>query len=81
MTKSQVVSLEFKYVGTSGLRRVDACIAQMRRHAENHDRALLVVYAASNADVDLARLKSGLPRNSLLVSLGGPSIEPFRGAA
>jgi hypothetical protein len=81
VAQSQVVSLEFKYISASGFRGVDACIAQMRRHAENHNRALFVVYAALNADVDLARMNSGLLRNSLVVSTSGPSIEPFRGAA
>src|SRR5205807_1102018 len=39
VAKRQIVSLEFKYVGGTGLRGVESCIAQMRRHADNHARA------------------------------------------
>lgn len=81
VAKRQIVSLEFKYVGASGLRGVDACVAQMRRHAENHERALFVVYAAAGVAVDVTRVKSGLLPNSLLVLTGGPPIKPVRGAA
>ena len=81
VAKRQVVSLEFKYVGASGLRGVDACITQMRRHAENHERALFVVYVASDASLDVAYARSGLLQNAAFVMAGGPPIKPFTGAA
>ena len=62
------------------VRGVEACIAQMRRHAENHARALFVVYSASGAILDAARLSSGLPGNATLVITGGPPIAASRQA-
>ena len=43
VTGKQVVSLEFKYVGPGGLRDIEGCAAQMRRHAACHAEAILVV--------------------------------------
>ena len=81
LERIQAARWSSRYVGWSGLRGVDACVAQMRRHAENHDRALFVVYVAEDADVDLAHMSSGLRRNASLVLTSGPPIAPVRGAA
>ena len=72
----QIVSLEFKYVARKSLRCVDACIEQMRRHAENHARALFVVYCSSGAVPDLRRVAASLLCNASIVAAGGPPIAP-----
>lgn len=79
VAKQQVISLEFKYVGASGIRDAAGCEAQMLRHAENHERALFVVYSELPAESNAASI--GLRENASLVATGGCAIKPFRGAA
>jgi hypothetical protein len=74
-----VVSLEFKYVAGKSLRDPEACIEQMRRHAEHHEHGLFVVYSASGTTPDLSQVRSGLLANARLVHVDGPAIAPVEG--
>jgi hypothetical protein len=80
-----VVSLEFKYVGPGGLRDVQGCAAQVRRHAECHAQAILILYSGTNRPVEaqvVQQLVSFIgARNVRVASLGGPEIAVARGAA
>ena len=81
VARRQVVSLEFKYADARGLRGIDACISQLRRHAQHHARALFVVYSTSPEMLDEARIGSNLPSNASVAVVGGPPISVVRGAA
>jgi hypothetical protein len=48
VANGQIVSVEFKYVGSAGLRDVRECAAQLRRHAAQHAEAVLVLYSGSH---------------------------------
>lgn len=80
-----VVSLEFKYVGPGGLRDIQGCAAQMRRHAECHAEAILVLYSGTNRPVAaqvVQRLVSLIgARNVRVANLAGPEIAAVRVAA
>jgi len=74
---SKIVSLEFKYIGVEGLRDAAACAAQVRRHADNHALAFLVVYCGASMDVQddaLARLNRHVGDDVRLVGIQGPTI-------
>lgn len=74
----QVVSVEFKYVGPRGLRDIQGCAAQVRRHAECHAEAILILYSGANRPVTgygVEKLDAliGLP-NAHVAHLAGPEI-------
>ena len=43
----KVVSVEFKYVGVTGLRDVGGCAAQLGLHAAHHAEAISVLYSGT----------------------------------
>jgi len=85
VTGEGVVSVEFKYIGPTGLRDIEACAAQVRRHAESHAEAILVLYSGSGRPVsDTVVRQLGLvigADNARVANLAGPEIPVARGTA
>jgi hypothetical protein len=77
VTREEVVSVEFKYVGRHGLRDVPACAAQMRRYVEKHAATLLAIYDGANNGSEVRgvdRLRSLLGPAVRIVVVSGPDI-------
>jgi hypothetical protein len=77
VTRDEVVSVEFKYVGQHGVRDVPACAAQMRRYVDKHAATLLAIYdGAGHGDEvrGVARLRSLLGPAVRVVVTPGPAI-------
>ena len=72
-------------VGPGGLRDVRGCAAQLRRHAECHAEAILILYSGTNKPVpdlvvqQLVSLTGSA--NVRVANLAGPEIAVARGAA
>jgi hypothetical protein len=85
VTGRRVVSLEFKYVGVGGLRDMQGCAAQVRRHAECHAQAILILYSGTGRPMpnqvvqQLVSLTGA--RNVRVANLAGPEMPVGRGAA
>ena len=85
VTRKGVISLEFKYIGLGGLRDIQACAAQVRRHAECHAEAILVLYSGNNSPMpdrvvqELVSLTGA--QNVRVANLAGPEIAVARNAA
>jgi hypothetical protein len=84
VASNKVISIQFKYVGASGLRGVAECAEQLRRHAAQHERAILVVY---NGTADTSRrdaagdwLDGHHTAGVHIVGVNGPAIAPVRAA-
>ena len=77
VARNKIVSLEFKYIGSKGLRDAASCAAQIRLHANNHALALLVLYCGASMELmndAVARLQRDLPANAKVLSVHGPEI-------
>lgn len=84
VTRENVVSLEFKYIGPNGLRDPASCAAQIRLHADNHRLALLLLYCGASIELAndaVARLESSIPANARVFGVHGPEIPVARRAA
>jgi hypothetical protein len=85
VASGQVVSLEFKYVDPRGIRDINGCAAQVRRHAECHSQAILVLYSGGNKPVPDRMVQQIVlltaARNVRVANLAGPEIPITRGAA
>lgn len=85
VANGQVVSVEFKYVGSTGLGDRSACASQLRRHAAVHAQAILVLYSGGHDGVpqevvnQLRQLVGAT--NARIVRVAGPRIPIARGAA
>jgi hypothetical protein len=84
VTGGRVVSIEFKYVGGGGLRDVQACAAQVRRHAAHHTEAILVLYSEGGRPLappvvqQLHRFTRA--KNVRIIGIAGPEIPVASGA-
>jgi hypothetical protein len=80
-----VVSVEFKYLGPGGLRDIQGCAAQVRRHAECHGEPILVLYSGTSGPVATQVVEQLISlidaRNVRVANLAGPEIVVARGAA
>jgi hypothetical protein len=77
VAQNKIVSLEFKYIGSKGLRDAALCAAQIRLHAANHALAILLLYCGASREVmndAVARLQPDLPANARVLSIRGPEI-------
>jgi hypothetical protein len=85
MTGERVVSVEFKYIGPGGLRDIEACAAQVRRHAESHAEAILVLYSGTGRPMSETVVRQLVlligADNARVANLAGPGIPVARGTA
>lgn len=77
VTRDEVVSVEFKYVGRQGVRDVRGCAAQMRRYVDKHAATLLTIYDGGSNGGEVRRadhLCSQLGPAVRVVIVPGPSL-------
>ena len=77
VARNKIVSLEFKYIGSKGLRDAASCAAQIRLHAENHELAILLLYCGASMEImndAVTRLQPGIPANARVLSVHGSEI-------
>ena len=77
VTRGEVMSVEFKYVGRHGIRDAPACAAQMRRYVDKHAATLQAIYNGASDGGEIRavdRLCSLLGSAVRVVIVSGPSI-------
>lgn len=79
----EVVSVEFKYVGVTGLGDVAGCAVQLGLHAAHHAEAISVLYSSTPVPRHVVRqlAQQASAANVRIVNVVGPEIPVVRGAA
>jgi hypothetical protein len=76
----EVVSVEFKYVGPTGLRGLGACAAQLALHAAHHAEAISVLYSETPVPGHMVRqlAQQSSTGNVRILNVVGPEIPVAR---